>query len=287
MAKVGFLGLGRMGRPMASRLVEAGHDVAVWNRSPERSEALRSLGARVAATPGEAARGARFVVTMLSDEDAIAQVLFSQDGAATGMGPGSTMIEMSTVGPSAISRLRERLPDEIALVDAPVLGSVPQAERGELQIFAGGTRESFDRCREVLAAMGKPFLVGELGAGAALKLVVNSTLGAAMVVVGEALALARALGVDESIALRALEDTYVGGVVQRKRDAIVGGDYTPRFTLELAAKDQRLVTQEADRAGARLEAAHANLRVIEEAVAAGYGDLDYSAVIRYLRERAT
>ena len=204
-----------------------------------------------------------------------------------GLAGGAMLIEMSTIGPDAVRELRDAVPEEIELVDSPVLGSIPEATEGRLQIFFGGTEESFERCREVLEAMGEPRRIGELGAGAALKLVVNSTLGAVMVAVGEALELARALGVDEEMTLETLAGSYVGATVKSKRWVIEGEEREPHFAVGLAAKDLRLVTQAAERSGVRLRSAEANRLTYEEAAEHGLAGADYGAIIPYLRDRAS
>jgi 3-hydroxyisobutyrate dehydrogenase-like beta-hydroxyacid dehydrogenase len=195
------------------------------------------------------------------------------------------LVEMSTIGPTGVRDIRKRLSRGIAMVDAPVLGSVPQAEEGDLQVFVGGSKEDFERCRDVFRPMGSPRRVGDLSAGAGLKIAVNSTLGSVMVAVGEALVLGDALGVKREDLLDVLRGSYLGGVIESKESAIVGGDWSPRFTLALAAKDLQLVNHEAEGAGVTLEAATANRGVYESALASSYGDLDYSAVIKYLTER--
>ena len=127
MAKIGFLGLGEMGTPMAGRLLQAGHDVVVWNRSRERTASLGKEGAAVAATPEEAAAERDLVVTMLATPEALEQVLFGAAGLASALSPGQILIDMSTVGPDAVRSASARLPEGASLVDAPVRGSVPQA----------------------------------------------------------------------------------------------------------------------------------------------------------------
>src|SRR5437660_9594054 len=132
MAKIGFLGLGEMGTPMATRLRRAGHDLTVWNRSAERTVPLASEGAKVASSPAKAAAGADVVITMLATPEALEQVLFGSEGLATGLSPGQILIDMSTVGPDEVHSAAARLPEGTALVDAPVRGSVPDATSGRL-----------------------------------------------------------------------------------------------------------------------------------------------------------
>jgi 3-hydroxyisobutyrate dehydrogenase-like beta-hydroxyacid dehydrogenase len=285
--RIAFCGLGRMGAPMAARLLEADHDVTVWNRTKEKGEPLEQRGARVAGSPREAGEGAEVAITMLADPDAVREVVLGSDGIAAGLPKGGVLLEMSTIGPVAVNELAAALPSGVDLADSPVLGSVPQAESGELKIFFGGSGVTFARVRQVLEVLGRPRRVGDLGAGASLKLVVNSTLGAVMVAVGEALALGRALGVDDDVVLDTLSDSYVGGVVKSKRWVIDGEYGQTHFALSLAAKDLRLVTQASERAGVRLRAAEANRLTFEEAAEAGLADADYGAVIAFLRAQAS
>jgi 3-hydroxyisobutyrate dehydrogenase-like beta-hydroxyacid dehydrogenase len=186
---------------------------------------------------------------------------------------------MSTVGPEAVSRLAARLQNGVSLVDAPVRGSVPQATGGTLDVFVGATDEEFERVRPILEVFGQVRHVGGPGSGAAMKLVVNLPLGAAIVVLGESLALAESMALDRSIVLDVLTDSPIGPTVKAKRANIESGHYPPNFKLRHAAKDVRLVTDAADARGRDLRLAQATRAWLEEATEAGAGDLDYSAVV--------
>jgi len=268
---------------MAARLLGAGYGVTVWNRTAARAAALVHQGAVAAVTPADAAAGAELVVTMLSDPQALDDVVLGPEGVAAGVSSGATLIEMSTVGPDAVRALGARLPDGVAMIDAPVLGSIPQATDGTLKIFVGGDRAVFDSCRPVLEAMGSPRHLGLLGAGASMKLVANSTLGALMCGLAEALALADALGLDEAAVLDLLAESPIGVTVKSKRALIGSGHYPANFKLALAAKDLGLVTAAARQAGTELRLAAAAQWWFERADAAGLGHLDYSAVIAEVR----
>lgn len=285
MTTIAFCGLGQMGAPMARRLLEARHDLVVWNRSEERTRALVEAGAEAARTPAEAAAGAEAAITMLADPDAVREVVLGDQGLAKGLRDGAALIEMSTIGPDAVWEIGEGLPDGVGMLDAPVLGTVPHAEEGTLQLFVGGPAALVERWAPVLAAMGTPRHLGDLGAGAAMKLVVNSTLGALMTALGEALALADALGVNEDQALDVLEGSAIGVTTRSKRERIASGRYPPNFRLALAAKDLELVRDAAARAGVDLPLAEAALGRIGAARDAGLGDLDYSAVVPHIRGR--
>jgi 3-hydroxyisobutyrate dehydrogenase-like beta-hydroxyacid dehydrogenase len=285
MAKIAFLGLGQMGAPMAGRLLAAGHDVTVWNRTPQRAEPLVADGARHGSTPAETGQGVEAAVTMLADPQALDAVLFGSDGLSGGLQEGATLIDMSTVGPEVVRRVADRLPRGVTMLDAPVMGTVPQAQGGELKILVGGDHDVFQRWRPLLEVLGTPTHLGPVGAGASMKLVVNSTLGAVMSGIGEALALADALGLDEEATLNVLADSVVGAGVTRARPSIESGTFPPRFKLSLAHKDLGLVNDEAGRVGRDLRVAIAAQEWFRSADEQELGDLDYTAVVAHIRGR--
>jgi len=287
MAKVAVCGMGFMGRPMAERLVRTGHDVTVWNRTASKAEPLAREGATVAETPAEAVAGSDAVLTVLFAADAVRDVVTRSGGLAEGLAasPGTAMVEMSTVGPAFVHELAGLLPAGVELVDAPVLGSVPQAEGGELKIFVGGSTGACERLEPILRDLGQPRHVGPLGSGQAMKLMVNSTLPALMATLGEALALGDVLGLDQAAVLDVLEDSAIGPSTRSKRSRIERDAYEPNFKLELALKDSILVNEAARAGGLQLEVGAAARRWFEAAAAAGLGPLDYSAVIAQIRGR--
>lgn len=273
-----------MGSRIARRLLAAGHAVSVWNRSPEKAAELAGAGATPAASPAEAAERAEAVITMVSGPPALRAVTEGPTGLAAGARGSLTVIEMSTVGPSAVERLRGMLPTEAGLLDAPVLGSLTEAETGSLRIFVGGPPELVDRWLPLLLTLGAPLHAGPLGSGAAAKLVANSTLFGVLGVLGEALALADGLGLSRKTAFEVLAATPVAAQAERRRASVETGDYPARFSLALARKDADLVGEAADRAGIDLRLAGAARAWLADAEDAGWGDRDYSAVLaRILR----
>ncbi|GAA1313751.1 hypothetical protein GCM10009634_83120 [Saccharothrix xinjiangensis] len=268
-----------MGSLMAGRLVAAGHELTVWNRTAEHTKPLVEAGAEAAATPAAAVAGADLVITMLTGPEAVDAVFSGPDGAAAGLADGALVVEMSTIGPRAVVALRELLPDGVRLVDAPVKGSLPAAASGELGIYAGGSDEDVAAASDVLAVLGKVKHVGPLGAGASVKLLVNIVLGASFVMVGEALALADELGLDTELALTALEGTVVSPLVPRVRKKLDDPGAT-QFALGLAEKDLRLVLEAGGVADGVVAGARARLAA---AVRDGLDDHDISAVLGHLR----
>jgi 3-hydroxyisobutyrate dehydrogenase/2-hydroxy-3-oxopropionate reductase len=288
MTSIGFIGLGAMGTRMAQRLVAGPHGVTVWNRTTKRAEPLAAAGALLAGTAAEAARAGEIVITMVRDSDALRDVMHGSDGVLAGLRPGTALVEMSTVGPRAVHGLARELPAEIGLADAPVLGSVTEAEAGSLRIFVGGDAELFGRIRPVLAVLGDPLYVGELGSGAAAKLVANSTLFAVICALGEAIALGEGLGLSRETVFDVLAATPLAAQAERRRRAIESASYPQRFKLSLARKDAELVLAAAKEAGVDLRLAEAARTWFAEAEEAGLGALDYSAVFaRLLDEEAS
>ncbi len=280
MSRIGFVGLGAMGGRMARRLIDAGHELVVWNRNGAKASPLVRLGATLTETPAEAARDAGVVFTMVTDEAALAAVTEGPHGALAGVGPDAVVVQTSTVGLSAVARLAIALPKGAGVVDAPVLGSIAEAEAGTLQIFASGDAALIERVAPLLATLGTVTNVGPLGAGQAAKLVANSTLFGMLGVLGEALALARTLGLADDATFRVLGATPLAAQAERRRPAIESGAYPPRFTLALALKDAELVLGAARANELRLPVAEAARAWLADAQSAGRGGEDYSVVLQ-------
>jgi 3-hydroxyisobutyrate dehydrogenase-like beta-hydroxyacid dehydrogenase len=279
MTKLAFLGLGQMGTPMATRLLDAGHDVTVWNRTSARTKPLVDLGASAAATPADAVAAVDAVITMVATPQALEEVLFSNDGVVPALRPGQLLIDMSTVGVDMIRSVGGWLPDDATFVDAPVRGSVPEATAGRLLIYVGATEATFDRVRPLLETLGIPYRVGGPGTGAATKMVVNLVLGTTMTVFGEALALGDTLRLDRTTLLNVLAESPIGATVRSKRANVESGDYSPSFKLRHALKDIGLATDAVTRPDHELAVASAARGWLEQAAASGAADLDFSAVV--------
>jgi 3-hydroxyisobutyrate dehydrogenase-like beta-hydroxyacid dehydrogenase len=282
MTTVAVVGLGAMGSRIARRFLDGGHDVVVWNRDPGKAAPLEELGAAVAPTPAAAASRADVVVTVVTDEHALREVTEGQAGIASGASTDTTVVQMSTVGPPAISRLASVLPDGTGLLDAPVLGSLSEAESGTLRVFAGGPSAFVERWTPLLSVLGTVLHVGPLGAGTAAKLVANTTLVGVMGVLGEALALGGALGLTREATFAVLAATPLAAQAERRRPSVESGEYPPRFKLSLARKDAALIMEAATGAGIELRVVPAAQTWLAEAEAAGWGERDYSSVLAWM-----
>jgi 3-hydroxyisobutyrate dehydrogenase len=268
-----------MGERIARRLLDAGHELVLWNRTPARAESLAGLGARVATSPAEAASRAEAAITMVSDPAALGDVTEGREGVAAGATERTTVIQMSTVGPPAITRLGSVLPTGTGLLDAPVLGSRSEAEAGTLQIYASGPPELVERWTPLLSELGTMHRVGPLGAGQAAKLVANTTLVGVIGVLGEGLAVAEGLGLSREATFEVLGTTALASQAERRRADFESGDYAPRFTLSLARKDADLILAAAAGSNIELRVVEAARAWLAEAEDAGHGEEDYSAVL--------
>jgi 3-hydroxyisobutyrate dehydrogenase-like beta-hydroxyacid dehydrogenase len=282
MTTICWLGLGAMGSRMARRLVHAGHDLTVWNRSADAAHALRADGAQLAGTPAEAVRRATTVFVMVTGPTALRMVSEGPAGFAAGIGSGTTVVNTSTVGPAAHDRLRAALPDDVDLVDAPVLGSLTEANAGTLTLLVGGTVAETAPVRRLLSILGDVVDLGPAGSGMAAKLVANFALLGTVGMLGEALALADGLGLPRAVTWRVLAHTALAAQADRRRPSVEAAAYPPRFPLTLARKDVDLVLEAADMADTDLRLARAVRGWLADAEAVGLGARDYTALLGHI-----
>jgi 3-hydroxyisobutyrate dehydrogenase-like beta-hydroxyacid dehydrogenase len=288
--RVGFVGLGGMGRAMAGVLLRAGHEVLAWNRTRERAEELRGEGATVAATPAEAAR-AGIVITMLADDHAVAAVTAGPDGIRAGLPRGGLHVSMSTLAPETIEHLaRDHAAAEQALVAAPVFGRPEAAASAKLFVVAAGKPGDVERCRPLLEAMGqRVFTLGEDPTQAALvKLAGNFMITAAIEAMAESLALIGKAGIDRGAYLQILTETLFAAPIYRTygRTLLESRFTPPGFRLPLGVKDNRLFLQAGERHQVPLPLASLVRDRMLAALAHGYGDQDWSVFSRISAEEA-
>jgi 3-hydroxyisobutyrate dehydrogenase-like beta-hydroxyacid dehydrogenase len=287
--KVAVVGAGRMGAAMVGTLRRAGIEVVVFNRTRARAEEVaRATGAAVSDTAREAAAGAQVVLSSLADDAAVGAAYTGADGIVAGLQPGAIVLETSTIDPGTVHRLRPLVEDRRAfLLDTPVSGSVQLVEAGQLTVMVGGDPAVLERARPVLDPLARQvFHVGDLGSGAVMKLTVNAILHGLNLALAEGLVLAEQAGVARTTAYEVFASSAVAApFVQYKRAAFEHPGETPvAFSLDLVHKDLDLILALASRAGAPMEQATTNRRVVEAAVAAGLGDHDLSELATYLRE---
>lgn len=281
MAKIAFMGLGAMGTRMARHLLDAGHTLTVWNRTTERADVLLNAGACVARTPVEAANGADFVMAMLRDDDASRQVWFDDTtGAAHAVRKDAIAIDCSTLSLDWSRELAARFTQlGIAFLDAPVAGSRPQAEAGQLISMVGGNAQVFVRAASVLKAYsGAVWHTGSNGTGSALKLGVNALLGIQVAAVAEILALLSAAGIKPHQAIEFMETMpVVSPAAKAAASGMVAGAFAPMFPVELIEKDLAYTLAASS---AQTPLTDATRAVFKRAIDRGYGNDNLTAVYR-------
>jgi 3-hydroxyisobutyrate dehydrogenase-like beta-hydroxyacid dehydrogenase len=285
---VAVLGTGRMGSGMARTLRQSGFNVVVYNRTAESAQALAGeIGAIAAPTAREAAAAADVVISSLADDAAVTDVYSGPNGAAAGLSDGTVVLEMSTIDRGTVAEIAAVIEAAGAvLIDAPVSGSVPLVAQGALTVIAGGTEEGMETARPVLDALaGKVYHVGDLGSGATMKLAVNAIVHAVNVALAEALVLSEKAGVDRAAAYEVFANSVAGSpFIEYKQAAFLAPEDTPvDFPLDLVAKDLDLILELGERVGADMDQGTVNRAVVDQALAAGLGDQDMSAIADYLR----
>jgi 3-hydroxyisobutyrate dehydrogenase len=285
--RVGFVGLGRMGAPMARNLARAGHDVVLWNRTREKAGALAAeIGAQVADTPRAAAEGAAAVVTMLADDPSSEAVHHGPDGLFAAAGP-RVLLEMGTMSPDHIRALAEAAPEGVTVIDAPVSGATQAAAEAKLLIMAGATQAELAPVRPLLDAMGRRTIcLGPVGAGAIMKLSVNSLIHGINQTLAEAVTLAEAAGIAPEAAFEVIENSAAAApmISYRKPLYLDEAAHDVTFTVALAKKDMAVTAALAEALGTAMPQGRVTLEKLEAAERAGYGGRDMAAILAFMKE---
>lgn len=246
--RVGFVGLGIMGAPMAQNLLKAGFEVTVWNRTASKCDHLVAAGANAAESPAAVAAASEVTVSCVTNSADVEQVVLGPSGIAERAKPGSVHIDCSTISPEVTRQVAAKLAErQVQLLDAPVSGGDVGAKAGTLAIMVGGEAETFERCLPVLQAMGKTIVhVGPSGAGQVVKLCNQVAGGLNLLAMAEAIALARRAGVDPAKMLEVVSAGAAGSwMLQNLGPRALNGDFAPGFMVELMQKDLRLALEAA------------------------------------------
>ena len=281
--KVGFIGLGVMGKPMAKHLITAGHTLTVHNRSRGAVDELARAGATAASSPADAARASTVVVTMLPDTPDVERVLTGPDGVLAGMTPGTVVIDMSSISPVATERLAKLVADKGgAMLDAPVSGGEIGAINASLSIMVGGDEATFHRMKPILDVMGnaeRVVYIGRSGAGQVCKICNQVAIGGALAGVSEAFALAKKTGVDAARVRQALLGGFAASrVLEVHGERMLVDNYKPGFRARLYQKDLRLANEAAAVNAVSMPATAVVAQLLNALIASGGADLDYAAL---------
>jgi 2-hydroxy-3-oxopropionate reductase len=288
--KIGFIGLGIMGRPMAKNLMDAGYELVVHNRSPEKAEKLaEKVNATAAGSPREVAEACGIVITMLPDSPDVEAVAAGEDSVLEGIRDGALLIDMSTISPVVTQELSERVREKGAsMLDAPVSGGDVGAIEGALSIMVGGSEEDFERARPLFDVMGKVAThVGPTGAGQVVKACNQIVVALNIEAVSEALVLGSKAGVAPEKVVEALSGGLAGSaVMEAKKEKFFSHDFEPGFRIELHHKDLGIALAAGREYGAALPVTAIVDQMLEASMAKGRGDRDHSALLTLLEEAA-
>lgn len=287
--RVGFIGLGTMGKPMAANLIKAAYPMIVYNRSRGPVEELEALGAQGAKSSREVAEKTDLVVTMLPDSPDVIQVVLGAEGILEGARSGYTIIDMSTISPVAAQEIAERAATkEVSFLDAPVSGGQKGAIEGSLSIMVGGERKVFEECMDIFKVLGKNIVyIGGTGMGQTAKACNQIVVGLTLEAWGEALVLARKAGLDLSLLVKALSGGFAGSrVLDVRGPHILAGDFQPGFKARLHYKDLRIALEAGDALGVALPVTSLVHQMFGALKATGRGDLDHSAIVKILEDFA-
>ncbi|PLS09594.1 NAD(P)-dependent oxidoreductase [Neobacillus cucumis] len=287
--KIGFIGLGTMGLPMAKHLLRDGFELTVFNRTREKMNLLKEEGAFIAGSPKEVALQSDIVFTMLTADAAVEEVVLGENGIIYGAHPGLIVIDSSTISPSTSKKLALELSHhDVKMLDAPVTGSEPQAIEGILTFMVGGKKDIYDRCMPLFLSMGQgAYYMGENGKGSYTKLANNTMSAINLLSFTEAVTMAAKAGIDPEVFVKVVNGGGArSGQVDNKAPKIINRDFTPHFMTNLIHKDLGLASDVAK----ELEVSTPVLAIVKEifqmAKAKGYGAEDMSAVIKCYEEWA-
>jgi 2-hydroxy-3-oxopropionate reductase len=285
--KIGFIGLGIMGRPMCANLLQAGYEVTVSSHNAEAAEKLHAQGAHVADTPREIAAQVDLVITMLPNSPQVLEVALGPDGIVAGAHPGLMYVDMSSIAPQASRQVQDALAKVgVPMLDAPVSGGEPKAVDGTLSIMVGGDRGIYDTVRDVLSVLGSAVVhVGELGSGNTAKLANQVVVALNIAAVSEALMLARMAEVDPQSVFEAIRGGLAGStVLEAKAPMILDRNFTPGFRIDLHVKDLANALDTAHDVDAPLPLTQAVLGMLQTLQSDGHGGDDHSGLVQYYEQ---
>lgn len=287
--KIGFIGLGIMGKPMSKNLIKAGYELIVSNHSPKAATELAALGAKVMETPQQIAAAADIIITMLPNSPQVKEVALGKDGLIAGAKKGSVLIDMSSIAPLASREVAAALKKVgMEMLDAPVSGGEPKAIDGTISVMVGGKQEIFDQYKDVLQAMaGSVVRTGDIGAGNATKLANQIIVAVNLAGMSEALVLASKVGVDPELVYQAIRGGLAGStVLDAKAPLILERKFDPGFRIKLHIKDLQNVLDTSHEVGVSLPMTAGIMEIMQALKTDGFGEEDHCSVVKYYEKLA-
>lgn len=279
--KIGWIGLGNMGQPMSTRLVEAGYQVAVYNRNRDKAEGVVKAGAKLVNSPKEAATGADVVFTMIADNAALEAVTFGDNGAIAGLKPGAILVDMSTVEPVGSLKVNAAVEAKgCKFLRAPVTGSTVLAKAGTIGVLASGDKVAYEKVLELFKILGKAqFYLGGGEEARYMKIALNMMIGTSMQMFAESLVLGTKAGLDRAQMIEVICGSVVGSpFIQYKAKPLAEGNYAPAFSVKLMEKDFDLALSMAKTDSVPLPVTSIVRQCLAALHATGRSNLDFSAV---------
>ncbi|MGI0090025.1 MAG: NAD(P)-dependent oxidoreductase [Nitrosopumilaceae archaeon] len=276
-----------LGKAVATRLLKTGHTLTVYNRTREKAEPLKNLGATIADTPKDVAKVSDLVITIVKDAQAVESVAFGSNGIVDGKHDSLVVAEMSTINPISSKEIAKKfIENKIPMLDAPVMGGPNLAENGELVVMIGGDKKIYEKYKQVFEFIGnKIFYLGENGSGHAMKLAMNLQISMLALSLSEGITLARGAGLDPAVFLQILNSTYFKtGMSVNKGPKMIKDDFTPTFTLKMMQKDLETINRAVEKFNLSLPMASLANKVYKDAVNSGLGELDYTGILAFVKK---
>ena len=287
MEKIGIIGLGMLGNAVALHLLESGFKVTAYNRTKEKTSNLKDKGATIVSTPKEVAEKSELVIIVVKDADAVKQVSFENNGIVEGNHEKLIVADMSTVDPIESKNISMKFHDfNINKLDIPVMGGPNVAITGNLVMMASGNKEVFEKCQEIFNTIAnKVFYLGKSGVAHSVKLAMNLQITMLALALSEGIILVKKSDVDPKIFLEILNSTYFKtGMSEKKAFQMIEGEYNTTFTLDNIKKDITTMTNAAKSLGIELPMISKAEEVYENAIKEGFGDIDYTGIIEYIKK---
>ena len=276
-----------LGRAVATRLLKSGYKLTVYNRTREKADELKTIGATVVNSPKDVAKSSDFVITIVKDAQAVEAVSFGKDGILDGKHDGLIVADMSTTNPVSSREIAKKFKGNgIHMLDTPVMGGPIQAESGDLVVMIGGEKTVYENHKKIFDTIGnKTFYLGESGSGHAMKLAMNLQISMLALSLSESITLVRGAGLDPETFLEILNSTYFKtGMSVNKGPKMIKGDFKPTFSLKMMKKDLDTINQAAEKFNLSLPMAKLANKLYQDAIENGFGELDYTGILEFVKK---
>ena len=287
MTKIGIVGTGMLGEAVGLHLLDVGYEVTIFNRTKEKMKKLKEKGASIAESPKQVAENSDLVITIVKDADAVKEVIFGNSGIIFGKHDGMCIADMSTVNPNSTREISKQvIQDGIDYMEIPVMGGPNVAIDGKLVIMASGKKEVFEKFKTVFDSIAEQsFYLGGTGTAHSIKLAMNLQIAMLALSLSEGITLTKKAGFDPEIFLKILNSTYFKtGMSEGKAHQMISESIEPTFTLANLKKDLDTINDAADSFNAELPMAKIARKIYADATEAGFGDIDYTGIISYIKE---